>query len=50
LTVHLPDGYLFERAAVGSENAKHANWDETATVRIAPLAVKEVEQKTPLAK
>ena len=50
LTVHLPQGFRFQAAQVGGEDAEFANQTETATVRIVPSATKTVEWKMTFAK
>jgi hypothetical protein len=49
-TVHLPEGFRLESAAVGDEKVHFANQKETATVRIVPSATKALEWKVTFAK
>ena len=50
LTVHLPEGFRLESAAVGGEKVEIADQTETATIRIVPSATKTLEWKMTFAK
>jgi hypothetical protein len=45
LTVHVPQGFRLKSATITGEKAETANQDETATIRIVPIATKTVEWK-----